>query len=300
MVPTPRPPFWVLCFFGIGGALGCWGTAAADWQIRGGLALEQLGYQEHLDPTGADSVLAVCDINGEPGTCFIDSDATLSNLRVDLGIQGNLPNGLMVGALLRTTASGGDADEVWRATANLGGRRGAGARFQTDALEYSWLRFDAYGGYRFVEALGVFGGVRISRAEQLRTRFRDGQGAPNPALDSATEPIDSTWFTFGALGDHWGPVHLDYKVEFGVPLSVKTTNTAIPGAEFSGVGGRWWEVGGHAGLPLTATLELRGGVAYGEMHWRGSDLGTTGNVTAKWPENDTQVWSIDFGLGIQL
>lgn len=264
--------------------------------VTGGLEL--LGYQEHLDPTTADSVLASCTVNGQPSTCFIDSDATVRNLLIDLNARADFRFGLIVGGMVRVEGDRGIDRERWTVAVNQGGSRGGTSTFQTDDLDYRWYRFDLYGGYRLWSALSPVAGVRWSRAEQVRNRFE-----PQPqGIDEAIEPIDSTWFLLGALGELARPsLSFDYVLRVAFPLAVETTNSAIAGARFTGVGGYAIEGGGSVSVPLSPIWQLRAGVEGGAMHWNGSDIETlAGGTIAKWPENDTQSLLVTAGIELVL
>jgi hypothetical protein len=271
---------------------------AVDLSLSVSGGLEWLGYQEHLDPNGPDSVLARCTVNGEPATCYIDSDAGVQNLLLDLRGRADFAAGFMVGGAARVQLKKGTDREAWKLSVNENGSPGASTIFQRNDLTYRWYRFDVFGGYRVVPLFRPLAGVRISRAEQLRENF---DPAPS-GIDEAKEPIESTWVLLGALGEsartgvNWG-----YRFHVALPLSVKTTNTAIEGAEFTGVGGYAIEGAGTLLVPLSELVRLRFELEGGVMHWDGSDVEQLdGNRLAKWPENDTQIMIATGGVEFTL
>ncbi|MGD8396989.1 MAG: hypothetical protein PVF43_16085 [Candidatus Eiseniibacteriota bacterium] len=261
----------------------------------------RIGYQEHLDPTGEDTLLTRCRGTGRDDLCKIESDAALHNLRFDLRARADLREGLLIGSALRTELLRGTDREFWTQTSTDPATGGRVDSLQTDDLEYRWTHFDLYGGYRIRPLLRPIVGLRISRVEQRRDAFID-EIVDVALAGSAIEPVRSTWLLLGALGEQSGPGRtFGYHVIAGLPLSVKTTNSALPGAEFTGVGGYLFEASGSLSLPLGSRIRFVLGVQGGVMHWNGSDLvrvrlADGRQYIAKWPENDTRQLAVLGGL----
>jgi hypothetical protein len=259
--------------------------------------LELLGYQEHLDPNGPDSVLARCRAGGELTTCFIDSDAAVRNVLLDLRARADFAAGWLIGGTVRVQVAKGTGREEWTLAVNEGGSPGSRQLFQTNDLTYRWYRFDLFGGARVFDLLRPILGVRISRAEQFRDAFD-----PEPTgITEAREPIKSTSLLLGLLGEQRGQgTVLGYRFHAAIPLAVETTNSALPTARFTNVGGYSFDAAATLAIPVNQLVRLRFEIEAGVMHWNGSDIVRIGQTgIAKWPENDTQVLIVAAG-GIEF
>jgi len=222
------------------------------------VGLEELGYEEH-----------------EPDS-NLDSSATTYNLV--LGIEA-LKSWEYVFCGIRTVVPvlRGDDEEHWTL---------AGGSYQTDALEYGWLRIDGYAGYPLSRFLNPYFGLRWSESKQERTDF---VVLGTPVVRTATETVKARYLLLGATGGVGsGPRWVcTYALEFFIPIYVRVANDALPG----------WEATDRDGY----IVELKGGIEYsynrdlsfalviygGRMHWNGSGWKPYGGGTAKWPENDT-------------
>jgi hypothetical protein len=250
-----------------------------------GVGLEQLNYQEHIDMI-------------QPDNMPIESDANINNQVIAFSGRVDLDNRAVIGAAFRTAVSKGSSKEKWYQITDNNGSTRESDLHQTNELEYSWLQFDIYGGYRFSNLVRFLGGVRVSRAEQFRHELRDADGKLITFSDGdpieAIERINSNWFVFTALGEQpIGRIILGYSLVAGVPLSVKTTNSIFRGVEFTDVGGWMFDFIGRLLLPISSNTRMRFDIGTTMMHWNGSNFQQlpvidSDDLLVQWPENDTR------------
>ncbi len=158
--------------------------------------------------------------------------------------------------------------------------------FQTNALEYEWMRIDGCLGYPATRFFNPYAGLRWSESRQDRTDYL----VNNVAVAEAAEETTRSWsLLLGFRGDgnltpQW---RWNYWVEYFVPIDVQVANSALPGFEASNKDGYAVEL--KCGTEYLCTEALSIGILFygGRMHWGGSGWKAFSGGTAKWPENDT-------------
>lgn len=162
----------------------------------------------------------------------------------------------------------------------------SGRTYQENALEMGWSRIDGFVGYPLRYWINPYVGFRWSEVRQDR---RDFVIAGTPMTLQSLEEVKSVSLLFGICGiGNINPLWIwNYRVEFFSPLSVKVTNTALPGFESPDKSGHMVELKG--GIDYLFTDSLYSGLFLygGWMHWNGGQWSAFDRGRAKWPENDT-------------
>ena len=158
--------------------------------------------------------------------------------------------------------------------------------FQTNTLEYGWMRIDGYIGYPSTHFFNPYGGLRWSESKQDRMDFLVNNTA---VAGTARETIRSWSFLLGVRGNgnfmpQW---RWNYQIEYFVPIDVQVINSALPGFEASDKNGYTLEL--KCGIEYFCTEALSFGILIygGRMHWDGSGWKSFAGGSAKWPENNT-------------
>lgn len=167
----------------------------------------------------------------------------------------------------------------------------SGTLFQTDRLEYGWIRFFGYLGLPIFSGFNPTIGLRYSSGRQERTEII-AWGMP---YSSATETVEALHGTLGLQGNYrfgqkW---QLQYNIEGLLPLYVEVTNSVIPGWEVSGVGGYGMVARGEVAYELASRVSITFTLYGGRTHWNGSEWQPFSGGSARWPENNT-----DYGGGL--
>ena len=189
---------------------------------------------------------------------------------VYIGVRGVIP-------LLR-----GHDQEEWTVSGTL---------FQTDRIEYGWIRISGYVGLPAFSFFNPSIGLRYSSGRQERSEIV-AWGIP---YSSATETVEALHGALGLQGKYrfrqkW---QLGYSIEGLLPLHVDVANSVIPGWGVSGVGGYGMEARGEVAYELTPRVSLTFTLYGGRTHWNGSEWKPFSGGFARWPENNT-----DYGGGL--
>ncbi|MDI6733099.1 MAG: hypothetical protein QME51_02955 [Planctomycetota bacterium] len=175
--------------------------------------------------------------------------------------------------------------------------------YQTNELEYSWSRIDAYLGYSFKDDYftipGVwYTGLRRSEGVQDRSDFMLGGSQINA---TSREKILSYGLFVGYMGEYilsfsrkepWSDelkpaLVANWQIEYNKPIFNRVTNTLWPGALFTDRVGYTIELKGDLSYHISDMLSVTFNGYGGRMYWRGSSWQNFGSGTVKWPENKT-------------
>lgn len=195
------------------------------------------------------------------------------------------------------------------------------APYRTNKFSYEWTRIDGYIGYSLFEGSHhsipamVYTGLRLSKVEQSRENFIV---LGNPLGGSTKEKIkswglllgfgvgselsthDYSWF-FGEIEPkphsdwvwYWG-------LEGSLPLSVKVTDSTMPGVSFKKETGYSIETRGSVGCALSESLLFEASIYVGVVSWEGSDWKDTPYGLVKWPENKTDYAGMNLSLTLKF
>jgi len=177
-----------------------------------------------------------------------------------------------------------------RESANRSGRT-----YQENALEMGWSRIDGFVGYPLRYWLNPYVGFRWSEVMQDRGDFVIA-GAPVTLQSLEEVKSVSLLFGIGGVGNFTPRWNWNYRAELFLPISVKVTNTALPGFESSDKSGHMVELKGGVDYLFTDSLYSGLFLYGGWMHWNGSQWNSFDRGRAKWPENDTYY----FGAGLNI
>jgi len=251
------------------------------FSVNVGIGVEHINYKEKMP-----------DYLGVPGLP-LGSKANVSNMTVDASGEYQFTDNILVGVKAVVPAVKKSGTENWMLS---------GILLQTNKLKYGWTRVDVYGGYAlakqqlvFLESLVPYLGVRFSWARQERYRFVF-LGVPQDL--TSTEKIDSRDILVG-LRCSWkfaDKLDLGMRLECGLPLDVKVTNTAVPGLDIRDKKGYVCEGMFNGSYKLSSNLALMAKFYFGEMHWYGSGWKSVPGGSAKWPENYTQYLGFSAGF----
>lgn len=171
----------------------------------------------------------------------------------------------------------------------------SGKTYQENTLKMGWSRIDGFIGYPLKSWLNPYMGFRWSEVRQER---RDFVIAGAPATVQSSEEVKSVSLLLGMGGvGHFTPRwNWNYRAELFLPISVKVTNTALPGFESSDKSGHMAELKGGVDYLFTDSLYSGFFLYGGWMHWNGSQWNSFDRGRAKWPENDT--YYVGAGLNI--
>jgi hypothetical protein len=276
----PRNPILIFCFL-LSAALAISIPSAAPADERKGLeshisigmGWEQLDYEEH-EPEGC------LNSNAKAGNATVWIEGLKRWKSLFGGIKAVIP-------VLRE-----DDTETWVSS--------DGAAFQTNSLEYEWMRIDGYLGYPATCFFNPYIGLRWSESKQDRADFLVNNAA---VAGTARETVRSWSLLLGFRGNgsftpRWG---WNYWMECFVPIDVQVTNNTLPGFEASGKDGYTVELKCGTEYRLSEALSIGILIYGGRMHWGGSGWKSCACGTAKWPENDTDylggalniVWRFD-------
>ena len=237
--------------------------AKANKGIESKIALsmgwEWLEYEEHEGDTGIDS-------HAEVNNRIVRIEGIKRWKPVFCGIKDMAP--LLLG----------DNEEKWSLSGTL---------FQTNSLEYRWIKVNGFIGYPWTYWLNPYGGLRWAESRQERTNFIVSN---IPVAGTSIERVKYWSLLLGLRGageftSRWG---WNYWIEYFFPLDVEVTNSALSGFKASDKDGYTLEV--KAGIDYLYSENLSFGLMLygGRMHWNGSDWKPYANGLAKWPENDTE------------
>jgi hypothetical protein len=171
----------------------------------------------------------------------------------------------------------GDDQEEWTTSATS---------YQTNTLEYGWMRIDGYIGYPSTYFFNPYGGMRLSESKQTRTEFL----VNGTTVAGTAEENVRSWSLFlgvrgnGNLTPKW---RWNYRIEYFVPIDVEVTNSAIPGFEASDKDGYAFDLKFEVEYSYTEALSFGFMMYGGRMHWDGSDWEPFAGGLVKWPENNT-------------
>jgi len=234
-----------------------------DFKI--GMGVESLKYEENCPETS------------------LNSEAKLTNAVLDIQAEYTFKRWLLGTKWIIPIVKGDDTED-WTV---------AGSSYQTNQLEYEWLRGDIYAGYIFKEILSSdtvepYLGIRCSWAEQERS---DIVVLGVPAIGTVTEEIDSYGLLLGLQAKRKffdEKFALKISFEYVFPFDVEVTNSAFPGLSIDADDGYTWQIGLEGDHKLTENWLLSAKFYYGKIHWDGSDWIGYSGVSVKWPENDTE------------
>jgi hypothetical protein len=220
----------------------------------------------------------------EPDTS-LDAKSDLNNMVV--GIEGvKRWNHLFLGASSTFPISRESGQE----DVKLSGRTS-----QENVLKMGWTMIDGFVGYPLRYWANPYMGFRWSEVRQERKNFVI---AGTPVTSQAVEEVKSLSLLFGmgGVGNFTPCWTWNYRAELFLPLSVKVTNTALPGFESSDKSGHMVELKGGIDYSFTDSI-YSGLLLYGGwMHWNGSEWKSFDRGRAKWPEND--IYYLGVGLNI--
>lgn len=167
----------------------------------------------------------------------------------------------------------------------------SGTLFQTDRLEYGWIRISGYVGLPLFPLLNPYIGLRYSNGRQERSEII-AWGIPHA---SANETVEALHGALGLQGNFrfGGKWHLGYSIEGLLPVYVDVTNNVIPGWGVSSAGGYGMVARGEVAYELTPHVSITFTLYGGRTHWNGSGWEPFSGGFARWPENNT-----DYGGGL--
>jgi hypothetical protein len=229
-----------------------------------GNGFEYMSYTEHEPETGTYTNTSIYNV-----VTKFEGSASLRHLFFD--IKGVLP------------VLHGQVQEGWERYGRV---------YQTNNLEYSWVRLDGNMGYRIYPWLSPYLGIRWSR--QKRSNFILSE----PVNMESIETCRSLFATAGLKGflKHSSQWEFGYSFEYFMPVYSRTENTALPGWKNYSKDG--YAIGARAlaryiySSSVSLYYELSGERAY----WDGSCWIDYPGGSAKWPENETI--SLKYILGI--
>jgi hypothetical protein len=171
----------------------------------------------------------------------------------------------------------------------------SGKTSQENTLEMGWTRIDAFVGYPLIYWANPYMGFRWAKVKQERNSVLiTGTAATLQALEELKS--FSLLFGMGGVGKFTPYWAWNYQVELFLPLSVKVTNSALPGFQSSDKSGYMVELKGGIDYSFTDSI-YSGLLLYGGwMHWNGSEWKSFDRGRAKWPEND----SYYSGVGLNI
>lgn len=171
----------------------------------------------------------------------------------------------------------------------------SGKTYQGNTLEMGWTRIDGFAGYPLRYWINPYMGFRWSEVRQDRGNFVI---AGTPVTLQSVEEVKSLSLLFGMGGvGNFTPRWIwNYRAELFLPLSVKVSNTALPGFKSSEKSGHMMELKGGVDYLFTDSLYSSFFLYGGWMHWNGSQWSPFDRGRAKWPENDT--YYLGAGLNI--
>lgn len=259
--------FAVLGVIGFGTTLFAENENNLEDHLTLGIGVEQLEYEEHEPETGMNSSATLQNF-----VFFIEAQKTFSSLFVQ--INSTFPVFL------------GEDKEHWYESGRL---------YQTNELEYQWIRADASIGYSLISYFNPFVGLRWSHVTQDRDNFVVQGNSKN---FSATETVKAWYLTMGAAGyirfqPKWT---FAYELAYCSPIHNTVTNDALAGWKASDANGYTVEIEGRLGYQLKQSLAIELTGYGGRTHWNGSDWQPYMGGIAKWPENDTNY----LGLRLQI
>lgn len=174
-----------------------------------------------------------------------------------------------------------------------------GVTYQVNKLNYYWSRFDFYIGCGARESFMAYIGLRDSEGIQRRSGLPTSSGINN---GGATERIKSSGFLFGYKGDYSLVDNLkwDFCLEYTDALSVRVTNTSIPGFSFDEQIGHTFEIKNGLSYRINQRFSADVNFYAGRMYWQGSPwLYNPASFTwVKWPSNKTDYLGISFGASL--
>jgi len=194
--------------------------------------------------------------------------------------------------------------------------------YQKNDLKHTWNRNDFYIGYSFFHPpqnlfYTFYTGLRQSEIKHERNNFII-LGIPQTNARSI-EKIRSTGWLFGirgngylkkSLGDYeymdpkdeppvkWG---WGWGLEAVAPLTMKLTNSTIPGVTFNERGGYIFEFNSTLSYYLVSrkiSIDANGYI--GNLYWKGSDWEDTTFGRTKWPKNNTSYFGLTVGLNFKF
>jgi hypothetical protein len=194
--------------------------------------------------------------------------------------------------------------------------------YQKNDLKHTWARNDFYIGYSFFHPpqnlfYTFYTGVRQSDIKLKRNNFVI-LGIPQTDAGS-TERIISTGWLFGirgngylkkSLGDYeymdpkdeppvkWG---WGWGLEAIAPVTMKLTNSTIPGVTFNERGGYTFEFNSALSYYLVSrkiSIDANGYI--GNLYWKGSGWEDTTYGRTKWPKNNTSYFGLTIGLNLKF
>lgn len=238
--------------------------AEANKEITSNISLsmgwEWLEYEEHEGDTGIDS-------HAEVNNWTVRIEGIKRWESVFCGIKAMAP-------LLLD-----DNEEKWSRS---------NTSFQTNSIEYRWIRIDGFIGYPWTHWFNPYGGLRWAESRQDRSNFI----VSSASVDATSIEKVRYWSLLlsvrgaGQFKSCWG---WNYWIEYFFPLDVEVTNSALSGFKASDRDGYTLEV--RAGIDYFYSENLSFGLMLyrGRMHWNGSDWKPyASGGFAKWPENDTR------------
>lgn len=262
----PGSPILIFCFLLSTALAICIPSAAPAEAGKGpeshisiGMGWEQLDYEEHEPERGSNS-------DGKAGNATVWIEGLKRGKSLFGGIKAVIP-------VLQE-----DDAETWVSS--------DGTAFQTNSLEYEWMRIDGYLGYPATCFFNPYAGLRWSESKQDRADFLVNNAA---VAGTARETVRSWSLLLGFRGNgsftpQW---NWNYWIECFVPIDVQVTNSTLPGFEASDKDGYTVELKCGTEYRLSEALSIGILIYGGRMHWGGSGWKSFAGGTAKWPENDT-------------
>lgn len=246
--------------------------AGANKEITSNISLsmgwEWLEYEEHEGDTGIDS-------HAEVNNWTVQIEGIKRWESVFCGIKAMAPLSL------------DDNEEKWSRSSTS---------FQTNSIEYRWIRVNSFIGYPWIYWFNPYGGLRWAESRQERSNF---VVSSTPVAGTSTERVKYWNLLLGVRGageftSRWG---WNYWIEYFFPLDVEVTNSALSGFKASDKDGYTLEV--KAGIDYFYSENLSFGLVLygGRMHWNGSGWKPYVSGFAKWPENDTEYLGGSLNIG---
>lgn len=166
-----------------------------------------------------------------------------------------------------------DQKETWERNGHV---------YQTNNLEYSWIRTGGNIGYCLFTWMNPYLGLRWTKSTQKRSNFE--------AFSGSVAEINKAFFmTAGMKGAlQTSPLmQFEYSLEYCEPVSAHTENSSFPGWKVSAKNG--YTVGARvvARYKCTPTVSLFYDFSGEMVYWNGSGWTDYNGDSVKWPKNKT-------------
>lgn len=210
-----------------------------------------------------------------PLSSSVNGVAALFELRLQQDFFNNWQWGL-TGETLTTLGAG---NERWFTP--------SGTQKNTLSIQHQEVRSDILYHWDAFSSLFSFGGWLAWQQDVQKRRSFFINGLPVSTGSVASETIQASWLGITAVGSSEDQ-RFRLRVSFGMPLTVRTTNTAIAGTTFDTKQGLRWTL--DADYPLFTHKNGTTTRLTTSYHFR--ELGNQVQSAALWPKNKWQVFSL--------